>query len=276
MTPTLLSRTLVAGLLAWFCCGPAQAEELAVPGSGNPEYALSALAQAFNAKQGQHHVTVPSSSGTAGALRDVGAGSASLGRVGRRLTDAERAAGLAYLPLGRDAVVFAAGAGVTVRSITQDQALEIYRGSLSDWRALGGKPGPIRAIGREASDASRQAINRVMTPFTSLVFADSVKVVLLDPQMIELLDRYATSFGFLNRSALLACKTPLVVLALDGVAPTAQNLEQGRYPLWLEIGLVYRPARLSAAAKAFIEFVQSPAGQAVLRELGVVPAAAGR
>lgn len=253
-----------------------QAEDLAIPGSGNPEFVLGQLAAEFNKQHPEHRITVPASTGTAGALRDVEAGLASIGRVGRPLKDDERSKGFAYAPLGRDAVVFAAGASVTTRSLAAAQAAEVYAGKITDWRDLGGKPGPIRAIGREVTDASRQAINRLIRPFENIAFGENVKVVHLDPQMIEMLDRFPTSLGFLNQSALSACKTRVVRLALDGVEPTPENLESGRYPLWLEFGLIYKPGALTPAGKTFLEFVRSPAGARILREHGVVPAATPR
>ena len=273
---TRLQQLAAACLAALSMANAALAEDLAIPGSGNPEYVLGQLAAAFNKQQSAHRVSIPPSTGTAGALRDVTAGTASLGRVGRPLKEEERAKGLSYVVVGRDPVVFAAGANVTARALTQAQAVGVYSGKIADWRELDGKPGPIRAIGREATDASRQAINRHVKAFESIVFGDNVKLVHLDPQMIELLDRFPTSLGFLNRSALSACKTRIVRLALDGVEATPENLESGRYPLWLELGLIYKPGGLTPAAKAFLEFVQSAAGSRILREHGVLPALAPR
>lgn len=265
-----LLRRLCAGLLG-AACAAAAAEDLVIPGSGNPEFVLRDLAAAFNARQSQHRVSVPASTGTAGALRDVEQGLTPLGRVGRPLKDAERARGLSYVPFGRDAVVFAAGAGVSARSISRAQVLDVYAGKISDWRDLGGKPGPIRAIGRETTDASRQAIARELKAFGELPFHESVKLVHLDPQLIELLDRYPTSIGFLNRSGMGAAKTALVPLALDGAEATLDNLERGSYPLSLEFGFVHKSGSLGSAAKAFVDFVQSPSGERILRSHGVLP-----
>lgn len=266
-------RLIIAAWLALLTLtGFASAEELVIPGSGNPEYVLMQLAKAFNQQQNQHTVTVPPSTGTAGALRDVEAGTTSLGRVGRPLKEDERNKGIAYVALGRDPVVFAAGAGVTARSITPAQAVDVYSGKLTDWRELGGNPGPIRAIGREPTDASRQAITRFIKPFENIVYGENVKVVHLDPELITLLDRFPTSLGILNKSALGACSTKIVYLAFDGVEPTSENVEKGNYPLWLEIGLIYKPDALTPAAKAFLDFIQSPAGERILREHGVLPA----
>ena len=262
------------GLLA---CTPAVlAETLLIPGSGTPEYVLGELAKAFNRQQQQHLVIIPPTIGTAGALRDVAAGTASIGRVGRRLSSAELSNGLTFHPLARDAVAFVAGANVSVRNISRTQAVELYTGKISNWRELGGTPGPVRAIGREPSDASRQAIAQVIVEFRQLPFHEDVKVVHLDPQMIDLLDRYPTSLGFMNLSALAAAKTRLIPLELDSVAPSADNVHTGRYPVVLEFGLVYKERALTEAGRAFLRFVDSPDGRRILRESGTVPLTASR
>ncbi|MCB1920691.1 MAG: substrate-binding domain-containing protein [Candidatus Competibacteraceae bacterium] len=266
-------HTIIANLAMLAFTSAAFAEELIIPGSGNPEYVLTQLAKAFNQQQSEHIVTVPSSTGTAGALRDVEAGTASMGRVGRPLKENERNKGISYVALGRDPVIFAAGAGVTVHSITSTQAVDAFSGKLTDWSELGGNPGPIRAVGRETTDASRQALSRLVKPFENIVFGENVKIVHLDPELITLLDRYPTSLGFLNKSALGACNSKIVYLAFDGVEPTSENVEKGRYPLWLEIGLIYKPDALTPVGKTFLEFVRSPAGSEILREHGVLPAA---
>ncbi len=252
--------------------GSVRAEDLVIPGSGNPEYVLKQMAKVFNARQSQYRVLVPPSSGTAGALRDVGDGVSTLGRVGRPLKDEERARGFSFLPLGRDPIVLVGGAGVTVRNLTAQQVIDIYTGKLLNWSALGGKAAPIRAIGREPSDASRQALQKVIPAFRDIVFGSNVKVAHLDPHLLELLDRYPSSLGFINRSAIAACNTAVVPLAFEGVAPTPENLEKGSYPLSLEFGLVYKTSTgMSPAAKAFVEFSRSPEGLRVLAEHGVLP-----
>lgn len=269
-----LGRHLVFLCLAALviAAGSVRAEDLVIPGSGNPEYVLKQMAKVFNARQSQYRVLVPPSSGTAGALRDVGDGVSTLGRVGRPLKDEERARGFSFLPLGRDPIVLVGGAGVTVRNLTAQQVIDIYTGKLLNWSALGGKAAPIRAIGREPSDASRQALQKVIPAFRDIVFGSNVKVAHLDPHLLELLDRYPSSLGFINRSAIAACNTAVVPLAFEGVAPTPENLEKGSYPLSLEFGLVFKTSTgMSPAAKAFVEFSRSPEGLRVLAEHGVLP-----
>lgn len=266
---TQVATVLIMGLSS----ASAWAEEVIIPGSGNPEYVLQALADVFGRAQTQHRVVIPPSTGTAGALRDVEGGKAVLGRVGRPLKSDEMARGLSYIALGRDPVAFVGGAGVSLAGLTSGQVMDLYTGRVTNWKELGGKPGPVRAIGRESSDASRQAINRGIKPFESITFGDGVKLVNLDPQMVDLLDRYPTSLGFLNRSALAACKTKIVYLNLDGMEPSPPNVGAGRYKLAVELGLIHKTGPLSPGAAAFMAFVRSSAGLGILRQHGVLSAA---
>ena len=165
---------------------------------------------------------------------------------------------------------------MSVRGVTRGQVLDVYEGKITDWRELGGSPGPIRAIGREIIDASRQAVSREITPFQTIAFTQSVKVVHLDPQMIALLDRFPTSLGFLNRSALFAASTRVVPLALDSVEPTAENLISRRYRIGVEIGLVHRPGGLTEAGQSFVQFATSAEGARILRDHDVAPMASLR
>jgi ABC-type phosphate transport system substrate-binding protein len=57
--------------------------------------------------------------------------------------------------------------------------------------------------------------------------------------------------------------------------PTPQNVGVGRYPIWLEFGLIYKTGKFTPAAKAFVEFTQSSEGIRILRDNGVL-AASGR
>lgn len=259
---------LASFLLALLISSQAISEVLVVPGGGNPEFVLGELAQAFNSHQTRHRVIIPPSMGTAAAVRDVSEGISALGRTGRPLNETELAKGLTYLPLGRDAVAVVGGAAVSVRAISSEQLKAVFSGKITEWGALGGKPAPIRVIGKEGTDAIRSQLNAY---FKGLTYADTVKIAHLDTQLLDLLDRYPTSFTIMNRSALGACKTKVVTLALDGVEPALENIANGRYPLTMEFGLIYKPGGLSPAAKAFLEFVASPAGAKVLRAHGVLP-----
>ncbi len=94
-----------------------------------------------------------------------------------------------------------------------------------------------------------------------------------DFEVLALLDRFGTGIGFAAHSNLPGAKTRLRAIALDGVDPTPANIASGRYPLHHRVGLMYKSARLTDGARAFIAFVHSEAGRRNIEQCGVVPLA---
>jgi phosphate transport system substrate-binding protein len=257
-----------------FCLWPlslARADVLEVPGTGACEVLLRAVAEAFNVRHPQHQVKVPFSVGTVGALRLATSDQAMLVRVARPLTQAEKDRGLTYLPFARDMVVFAVGAKVPVRNITLAQLVEVFSGKIKSWDALGGPPAPIRLLLRQPGDSSLLVIQKHLKPFQTIVFDSSSKIPYTDNDMLALLQKYDYAIGWLTFSGLKGAQTPIYPLALDGIAPTAENARTGKYRLLEEYALVYKENRLNNLARSFIDFLFSREGQTTLEQLGTIP-----
>lgn len=60
-------------------------------------------------------------------------------------------------------------------------------------------------------------------------------------------------------------------MSIDGIAPTLENITNGRYPFVKTLGLVWREATLPDSARAFVEFVQSDDGAEILTSHGYLP-----
>ncbi len=60
------------------------------------------------------------------------------------------------------------------------------------------------------------------------------------------------------------------MLKVDGVAPTAQNIVAGKYPMKRPLFLII-PAKPKAGVKKFVNFALSRQGQQFIKSLGVVP-----
>lgn len=271
--PPLLPR-LLARALALFACAlatAAGADTLVIPGAGPPEAGLRALAAAFSKANPGTQVVVPPSTGIAGGIRAVSKGEAAMGRIARRLKDDEARSGLKEVVIAADAVVFAVGSQVGVTTLTHAQVLDVFSGRVDDWRALGAERGPIRVLVREPTEIAHQAIRRHVAGFGSVAFTEQAKLVNADFEMIELLDRFKTAIGWLTASSLTLSRTPVRAVALDGVAPTPENVASGRYPMAVEHVLIFKEDRLTDLARRFIAFATSEAGREVLRAHGVIP-----
>lgn len=248
----------------------ATAAELLIPGAGPPTQLLQALTTHFNERAG-HLVALPRSSGMSGALDAVREGRAALARLPRRLTAEEQRSSLAQLVVAREAIVFATGAQVTVRSLSQAQLATIFAGTLTDWGQLGAAPAPIRVFYREDSAWASQVIRQRLHGFATLRFSPDARLVNLDPEMIEQLQRFPTSLGWSSASNVRAA-AGLQILAIDGLLPALESLQSAHYALWFDVVLIHRAGALTGAARAFAEFATSPAARLLIEKLGAVPA----
>jgi len=270
--PRFLPSAIVL-CLAWGGIATSRADTLTIPGGGLPQATLQGLAAAFNARHPEIEIRLPPSSGNAGAVRAVKRGEASLGRVSRRLTPEEISSGLREVVYAKDAVIFGVGAKVDVTGLSGRQLADIFSGSTVDWGQLGGSPAPIRVLIREPTETGYAVIKSRMPAFGDLKLLDNSKLANSDTDLIDLLDKYKRAVGWLTAASLRASKSGAKALAVDGIAPTPENLDNGRYTLFVERALIYREAYLSPAAKKFIAFVLSEEGRRILRQSDLVPVA---
>ena len=265
----LAVRCLV--LLQLALATPVQSETLVIPGAGPPELPLRNLAAAYQKIHPGADLQVPPSTGIAGGIRAIQNGESVLARIARRLTSEEEKSGLSQVVYAADAVVFAIGANVAIESLSQQQLAEIFSGKHDNWRQVGGPPGQIRVLVREQTEIAHATIRRHLPAFSGLRYAEHAKLANADFEMVELLDRYKSAIGWLTRSSLPGAKSGIRALAVDGIAPSPENVQSGRYRMVVDHVLIFRPQQLTAGAKRFIEFVRSDAGSGILRQSGVIP-----
>ena len=265
---------LACCLLAWVAwAGAAVAETLSIPGTGDSQAMLRAMAPLFEARHPGAVLDIPDSVGSSGGVKAVLDGDFELGRVARPLTDKERAAGLVRRVFAWSPVVFAANLPATAQvSLTFEQIVGVYDGSIRDYALLGGKPGKIYPVMRERGDSCLSAINQVVPGFGDIETPVG-KVYYTTPETVEALSAHPGALGYVPLSGIRG--SGLKILAVQGVEPTPDNVRREVYPLAVPLGLIHKggPGPL---ARAFMEFIDTPEAGRVMERFGCVPAAQER
>jgi phosphate transport system substrate-binding protein len=155
-----------------------------------------------------------------------------------------------------------------VASLSRAQVRDVFSGKLRNWSALGGSDQAVVVINRKRSSGTRAVFGEIMLGgdnfLTGATEEDSSSTV----QNLLLGRPGAISYLGLSYS-----HPQLKAFALDGVAPTVENIEAGSYPLWSYEHL-YTHGPATGEAKAFIDFVLSAEVQkSVLPKLGFIPVA---
>ena len=258
-------RTFVAAALCWALAASALAQQpaarLEVAGSTTMAPLVTALAKRF--MQLHPGVQVEIRLGGSGrGIDETRRGLAHIGMVARALTEAE--GDLTGFPIARDAVALLVHADNPVRQIKSAQLRDVYAGRITRWEQLGGSPGPITVISR---DKGRGALEVFAQHFAlkegdikaHKTFGDNAVLIQAlrdDPQAIAIY-----SLGDAVRLAKRG--VPIRLLSIDGVAPTAQGVRSGNYPLLRPLTLVTSKLP-QGTTKQFVDFCLSGEASAIV------------
>ncbi|MDR2749582.1 MAG: substrate-binding domain-containing protein [Clostridiales bacterium] len=178
--------------------------------------------------------------------------------------DAEK---LLLTPIGRDALVFVANSKNPITNLTQDDIRQIYAGQITNWQDLGGNNEKIRLY--QPPGDPKDYFERLM--------GDSKA---LDPEM-RIADlsfntkpsyfvNHKNAIGYTSIFFLDMDNHPgIKALSVDGVAPTAETIRSGEYPLSVDICAATR-IQANRSIDEFVNWMLSPQGQELVEKTGYV------
>lgn len=205
--------------------------------------------------------------GSAATLALVNGGEADVGFLSRAVT-VEDDRVVQSLGIGHTAQVLIVHPSNPVTGLTKDQLRGIYSGAITDWKEVGGTPGPILVVLRAESSPTRTALDPLLRAPGMVYRADAV----IPPDADAVLNVVAASpraIGMLSALHLAGVANAPRAIAIDGVAPTKANVATGTYAYRRPITLVLRvnTSLVRPGARLFRDWVHSEEGQRVLREL---------
>jgi phosphate transport system substrate-binding protein len=185
-------------------------------------------------------------------------------------------------PIGREAFVFMVNRGNPVKSLAIAQLQGIYTGEITNWRDVGGKNAAIRAFQRPENSGSQTALENFLEGLPLMPAPTEDKPTLMGMMMDAVADfrNYSTALGYTFRyyAETMNANARIRLLAVDGVAPTPENMRNGTYPLTADFyaitaaGAPEEGARAERMknAEALLQWVLSPQGQSLIDATGYV------
>jgi phosphate transport system substrate-binding protein len=250
--------------------GPANADTLRAGGLGAVTRLLPVLAAGFAAKQASALEVIPSL-GSSGGLRALAEGALDIAVSGRPLNAGELKQGMRVVLAMRTPFVMVTS-HPKPNGLNSAEIAEVFRAEKSTW-ADGSL---IRVILRPKSDSDTPILGGMFPGMASALESartrQDVTVAATDQDNADAAEQIP---GSLTGSTLTQIKTeqrPLRLLSIDGVTPSLEALDSGAYPFSKTIYFIL-PAKNNPSAEAFVAFLRSPAGQAILHDGGnlVIP-----
>lgn len=265
----LLSTCLLLGcLLASPRAGQA-GDVVRVGGTGMALAAVQRLGQQLSAANPDIVVEVLPSLGTPGGIKAMLEGAIDIAVAARAPTPAEREKGASEAACMTTALVFASS-HARPGNLTRQALPAVFADPVPAWP----DGVPLKIILRSRAGTENpylgEKIPGMAAALDSAYRRGGIPVGATDQENAELAHRTAGSLAIMSLLQIRAENLDLRVATLDGVKPGAASLADGSYPLPVRVCLLLS-RNPSATARRLIAQMQSPPGQALLRELEARP-----
>jgi len=247
------------------------AEKIVIDGSTGVMPLAAGLAKAFQSRSPGVSVDLGGGLGTKARIEALAQGKIDIALASHGLDTAAIARqGMSAHEIARTAVVFAVNAGVPIANLTSQQICDVFSGQTSNWKALGGPDLAIAARTRPDSEVDAEVVRAGIPCLKSLRKPDAVKVMPRAGDMAKELAATAGSIGMTSMTVVEQSEGRVRFVTIDGISPSADNVEGKRYGLVREAFFVTRSPPPAATGR-FLEFARSAAGSEVIRANGAVP-----
>lgn len=165
---------------------------------------------------------------------------------------------LVYVPIGLEAFVFFVNENNPIETLTTDQIRDIYAGEYTNWAQLGGADRIINPVTRLSGSGSQSTFER---------FMGGRQIARKSPLAIT-----GASIGFSFRYYMdgMVDNSAVKMLSLNGVYPSAENIQNGTYPIIAQFYAIYRADNDNGNIPLLIDWLLSGEGQTLIEECGYV------
>ena len=238
---------------------------ISMVGGTSMEKLANALSEAFMEEYPDVTVTAEFVGSGAG-IEAVTNGTADIGNSSRSLKDEEKAAGVVENVVAIDGIAVCVDPANEVADLTKEQLTNIYNGTVTNWKEVGGADEPIIVIGREAGSGTRGAFEELVDLVDGCKYAnelDSTGAVIA---------KVASTPGAIGYASLDALDDSVKALSLEGVEATAENIKAGNYFLSRPFVMATKGeiSEQNDLVQAWFDFVLGDEGQQVASEVGLI------
>ncbi len=265
------TRFVLAALLSLGLASPALAsEEVVINGSTTVLPVVQKTAEAFM-EENPNAVLAISGGGSGNGIKaiidnlcDIAMASRDIKSSEVKLAESKGVKPMRHV-VAVDALLPAVHPSNPVKNLTVAQLADIYMGKVKNWEEVGGPDAKIVVISRDTSSGTYETWQekilgkKRVTPAALLQASNGavVQAVAKNKNAIGYI-----GYGYVDGST--------KVVNVDGLEATEENALSGKWPIARELYL-FTNGEPQGTAKAFLDYLLSSKGQALVKEVGFIP-----
>ena len=171
--------------------------------------------------------------------------------------------------VAKDGLVIIVNKSNAVADITKEQLGKVYAGEITNWKDLGGTDAPIVLLGRDSSSGTYSFVkDEVLGKLANKPeYAKSMLNLQSTQAIVDEVAKNPNGIGYVGLGYENASIKPINV---DGTTASLETVLDGTYSLSRGL-FMYSNGEPTAEKAAYLEWILSDAGQAVVKEQGFVP-----
>lgn len=189
-------------------------------------------------------------------------------------TAADQAKGktLTQTPVARDGISVIVNPSNPVSNITTTTLADVYSGKITNWSQVpGGKAGPIVLVGRDSSSGTYVFFHDSILGKKG-VYAKSMRNLQSNDAIVQEVAKDPAAIGYVGLGYAQSAGTTIKRLTLNGITDSVDNVLNDTYPLARKLYMDSNDAP-TGLGKSYLDWILSPAGQAIVTSQGFVPLA---
>jgi phosphate transport system substrate-binding protein len=164
-----------------------------------------------------------------------------------------------------DGMAAIVNAGNPVSKLSKKQVEQIFAGDITDWSAVGGKPGKISIYTRNTSSGTYSDWKDLA--MNKRDYAGSSQKMAGNEQIAAEVAKNPSGIGYVGLAYIAA--DGIKVVPVDGISPNKETVQNHKYP-YARPTFYYTNGQPNGEAAKFLEFTLSDEGQKIAEKIGFV------
>lgn len=183
--------------------------------------------------------------------------------------------------IARDAIAVIVHPNNPVSQLTLQQVSDIYSGKIDNWKALGGDDRPIVRLSRETNSGTHiyflETVLRLGEKENKTLFSTDTLLLPSSEIIISEVRQNPNAIGY-DGLGYVTDEVKVIALSEESggnyILPSAETVSAGEYPVARDL-YMYTNGEPTGEIKQYLEWIWTPEAQAIIKELGFIPASAG-
>lgn len=204
--------------------------------------------------------------GSGVGIKQLCEGLIDIGNTGRFPTPDEiRRCNLKVFKIAVDGIGVIVNPGRKLNNFTKEQLVAVFSGEITNWKTLGGPDATFNVYTRDAESGTRKVFWK--KGLGKAKITKKANFVNSNAAMKTMIANDPFGIGYIS---LGVADSSVKLLATDGAFPSIENVQSGRYKIARGLYMNTR-GKPEALARAFISYMLSPEGQALVKKHGFIP-----